>query len=233
LVRGDFNKPSLPKSIRLLRSISPRFKWLQPRPCSKQAWPRIPIRPKAREGADRRHGSWDARRAAQTPCTYRFYSTTSPAKRAAFSNADTVDLLIRNIRARGVAALAGVTGDTKIPPSRHRFSRSAMASGAKLTPSMRYVCVGDRTFSGRSKPPRLQPSSSMTITWAISDDPAGPAVSTVSGKVRDTILCYYSCRRCVETIHPLAQPSPPAPKAKAEVVGTDEAFCDDAPSDKP
>ncbi len=215
-----------------------RFKWLRPALFEESLAKDLRSDAKALMKVLKETGSWDARRDAKLLALIDLLQQRHPQQKVLLFTqfADTVDYLNSQLRARGVAALAGVTGDTENPTEvAHRFSPVSNGKRNKVTPSdeLRVVLATDVLSEGQN----LQDCAIIVnydLPWAIIRLIQRAGRIDRIGQKSDTILCYsFLPADGVERIIQLRSRVRQRLKENAEVVGTDEAFFDDEQSDQP
>jgi superfamily II DNA or RNA helicase len=182
--------------------------------------------------------AWDAGHDAKLNALHNLLTKTHPNQKVLiFSQfADTVDYLDGQLRARSVAALEGVTGDTDDPTAvAWRFSPVSNNKRQKvsLQSELRVILATDVLSEGQN----LQDCSvivNFDLPWAIIRLIQRAGRVDRIGQQSDTILCYsFLPAEGVERIIRLRSRVRQRLRENAEVVGTDEAFFDDDNHDVP
>ena len=186
-------------------------------------------------------GGWDSARDAKLQALLALLTQQHPSEKVlVFSQfADTVDYLSEQLKARGIKALEGVTGDSDDPTSiAYRFSpRSNVDEASRLvsptsrdgssTNELRVVLATDVLSEGQN----LQDCAvvvNFDLPWAIIRLIQRAGRVDRIGQQSDTILCYsFLPAEGVERIIRLRSRVRQRLQENAEVVGADEAFFED------
>jgi hypothetical protein len=177
-------------------------------------------------------GTWDADRDTKLQALLELVQNRHPDQKILLFTqfADTVNYLEAQFRARGVRAVAGVTGDTADPTAiAHRFSPVSNDKRSRISPAdeFRVVLATDVLSEGQN----LQDCSIIVnydLPWAIIRLIQRAGRVDRIGQQSDTILCYsFLPADGVERIIRLRSRVRQRLRENAEVVGTDEAFFED------
>lgn len=215
-----------------------RFKWLRPELFEDSLEEDLRKDAKRLMKVLQTAGPWDADRDAKLQALVDLLQKEhADQKILVFTQfADTVKYLTSELQARGVTALAGVTGDTENPTAvAHRFSPESNDKRAKVAPAdeLRVVLATDVLSEGQN----LQDCSVIVnydLPWAIIRLIQRAGRVDRIGQKSDTILCYsFLPADGVERIIRLRSRVRQRLQENAEVVGTDEAFFDDETDDQP
>ena len=180
----------------------------------------------------KRAGDWDANRDAKLQALLELLTEQHPSEKVlVFSQfADTVDYLAGQLKARGVQALEGVTGDSDDPTTiAYRFSpvSNEKRDYVPLGKELRVVVATDVLSEGQN----LQDCSvvvNFDLPWAIIRLIQRAGRVDRIGQKSDTILCYsFLPADGVERIIRLRSRVRQRLQENAEVVGADESFFED------
>jgi superfamily II DNA or RNA helicase len=177
-------------------------------------------------------GEWDANKDAKLAALARLLTKQHPEEKVlVFTQfADTVRYLETELRARGVARFAGVTGDSTDPTAvAWRFSPESNNRGGSILPSdeFRVLIATDVLSEGQN----LQDCAIVVnydLPWAIIRLVQRAGRVDRIGQHAENILCYsFLPADGVERIIRLRARVRQRLQENAEVVGTDEAFFED------
>lgn len=183
-------------------------------------------------------GPWDPREDEKLAALENLLQKEHPHQKVLIFTqfADTVRYLETQLRARGVAKLAGVTGDTANPTlMAHRFSPVSNQKRHSVAPEdeLRVVIATDVLSEGQN----LQDCAIVVnydLPWAIIRLIQRAGRVDRIGQTADRTLCYsFLPADGVEQVIRLRSRVRQRLAENAEVVGTDEAFFDDEEDDRP
>jgi hypothetical protein len=209
-----------------------RFKWLKPHLFNAKLAEDLCQDAKALMKVLKNAGGWNSARDAKLQALYDLLSRQHPTEKVlVFSQfADTVDYLCEQLKARGIAALEGVTGDSDDPTTiACRFSPVSNGKRGVVPPDkeLRVVLATDVLSEGQN----LQDCSivvNFDLPWAIIRLIQRAGRVDRIGQQSDTILCYsFLPAEGVERIIQLRSRVRQRLQENAEVVGADEAFFED------
>jgi superfamily II DNA or RNA helicase len=209
-----------------------RFKWLRPGLFVKSLASDLSNDSAALLAVLRQCGEWDANKDAKLAALLRLLGKQHPEQKVlVFTQfADTVRYLETELRARGVAKLAGVTGDSSDPTAAAwRFSPESNKRGGSILPSdeFRVLIATDVLSEGQN----LQDCAIVVnydLPWAIIRLVQRAGRVDRIGQRAENILCYsFLPADGVERIIRLRARVRQRLQENAEVVGTDEAFFED------
>lgn len=215
-----------------------RFKWLSPTLFVDQLAKDLRADAKALMKILARCGAWNSDRDAKLQALLELLQTRHPKQKVLLFTqfADTVDYLESQLRSRGVRELAGVTGDTDNPTAvAHRFSPVSNGKRSHIPPAdeLRVVLATDVLSEGQN----LQDCAVIVnydLPWAIIRLIQRAGRIDRIGQKADTILCYsFLPADGVERIIKLRSRVQQRLRENAEVVGTDETFFENDPSQQP
>ena len=215
-----------------------RFKWLRPALFEESLAVDLRADAKALMNVLKKAGPWDADRDTKLLALVDLLQKRHPQQKVLLFTqfADTVEYLESQVRARGVLAVAGVTGATDNPTAvAHSFSPVSNDKRSKIAPAdeLRVVLATDVLSEGQN----LQDCAVIVnydLPWAIIRLIQRAGRIDRIGQKSDTILCYsFLPADGVERIIHLRSRVRQRLKENAEVVGTDEAFFDDEKDDRP
>jgi len=215
-----------------------RFKWLRPGLFVKQLGEDLRKDIQALLKVLELCGPWDPSRDAKLEALWSLLSKKHPTEKVLIFTqfADTVNYLVRELRSRGVSAVAGVTGDTEDPTAvAHRFSPVSNKKRDKIAPAdeLRVVIATDVLSEGHN----LQDCAIIVnydLPWAIIRLIQRAGRVDRIGQQLDKILCYsFLPADGVERIINLRSRVRQRLRENAEVVGADEAFFEDDKNDQP
>lgn len=209
-----------------------RFRWLKPALFSDGLAKHLKQDAKALMGVLKKAGGWDARRDAKLQALAELLTKRHPGDKVlVFSQfADTVEYLAEHLKARGIQAIEGVTGDTDDPTAMaYRFSPVSNEKHSQIAPDreLRVVLATDVLSEGQN----LQDCSIIVnydLPWAIIRLIQRAGRVDRIGQQSDTIACYsFLPADGVERIIRLRSRVRQRLRENAEVVGADEAFFED------
>jgi len=188
-------------------------------------------------GVLRQAGTWDPARDTKLATLFELLNKKhSQEKVIVFTQfADTVYYLEKQLKARGLTSMAGVTGDSADPTtSAWRFSPVSNNKRDRITPAeeLRVVIATDVLSEGQN----LQDASiviNYDLPWAIIRLIQRVGRVDRIGQKAENILCYsFLPADGVDRIIRLRSRVRQRLRANAEVVGTDEAFFEDDRNDQ-
>lgn len=229
---GDFLKRAEEIYRLYEKQYHKRFRWLPAAFFAKPLAKDLKADAKALMGVLERCGKWDPAKDEKLNALYALLTKKhSTSKVLVFTQfADTVDYVVGQLRARGVKAVAGVTGETEDPTSlAWRFSPDSNGKRSKVVPEneFRVLIATDVLSEGQN----LQDAHIVVnydLPWALVRliQRAG-RVDRIGQKASD-ILCYsFLPADGVEQIIRLRSRVRQRLVENAEVVGTDELFFED------
>ncbi len=180
-------------------------------------------------------GTWDAAKDAKLAALVDLLAQQHPNEKIlVFTHfADTVYYLTRQLKARGISALEGVTGDSDDPTAlAWRFSPVSNEKREQIKPTeeLRVLVATDVLSEGQN----LQDAAIVVnydLPWAIIRLIQRAGRVDRIGQQSDTITCYsFLPAEGVERIIRLRERVRVRLQQNAEVVGTDEAFFEDETS---
>ena len=209
-----------------------RFKWLKPELFDDNLADDLRKDAKALLKMLKKAGDWDARRDAKFQALVSLLTKRHPGDKVlVFSQfADTVNYLTKHLKAHGLQAIEGVTGDTDDPTAiAYRFSPVSNGKRGLIDPAkqLRVVLATDVLSEGQN----LQDCSvivNFDMPWAIIRLIQRAGRVDRIGQQSDTIMCYsFLPADGVERIIRLRSRVSRRLRENAEVVGADEMFFDD------
>jgi superfamily II DNA or RNA helicase len=209
-----------------------RFKWLKPELFSNDLAEDLRRDAKALMHVLGNAGAWDANGDTKLQALLALITRQHPNdKIIVFSQfSDTVDYLAGRLKAKGLKALEGVTGDTEDPTAiAYRFSPGSNERRNKIDAAkeLRVVLATDVLSEGQN----LQDCAIVVnydLPWAIIRLIQRAGRVDRIGQKSDTILCYsFLPADGVERIIRLRSRVRQRLQENAEVVGADEAFFED------
>jgi superfamily II DNA or RNA helicase len=209
-----------------------RFKWLNPDLFNAELAEDLRRDAKALMKVLKNTGGWDSARDAKLQALFSLLTKQHPSEKVlVFSQfADTVDYLTEQLKARGLKAIEGVTGDSDDPTSiAYRFSPVSNEKRDHVPPDkeLRVVLATDVLSEGQN----LQDCSvvvNFDLPWAIIRLIQRAGRVDRIGQKSDTILCYsFLPAEGVERIIRLRSRVRQRLQENAEVVGADESFFED------
>ncbi len=207
-----------------------RFKWLKPELFSSDLADDLCRDAKALLDVLTRAGGWDADRDAKLDALLRLLAEQHPEEKVLiFSQfADTVNYLGQQLTARGICALAAVTGDSEDPTAvAYRFSPRSNEKKVQPGRELRVVLATDVLSEGQN----LQDCAiivNFDLPWAIIRLIQRAGRVDRIGQQSDTITCYsFLPADGVERIIRLRSRVRQRLQENAEVVGADETFFED------
>lgn len=213
-----------------------RFKWVRPDRFLPQLAKDLRADSKALLTVLRSAGPWDADRDAKLKQLVELVNRVHPGDKVlVFTQfADTVEYLAAQLRARGIAAVAGVTGDTENPArAAWRFSPRSNNKSDAIGPAeeTRVLISTDVLSEGQN----LQDAATVVnydLPWAIIRLIQRAGRVDRIGQQSATIRCYsFLPADGVERIIRLRARVRQRLRENAEVVGSDEAFFEDDHND--
>ena len=209
-----------------------RFKWLRPTLLTASLKKDLLQDAQALLAVIEQCGTWDASRDVKLTALLDLLTCQHPNEKVlVFTQfADTVDYLTRQIKARDIAAIEGVTGDSDDPTMlAWRFSPVSNEKREQIPPAneLRVLVATDVLSEGQN----LQDAHIVVnydLPWAIIRLIQRAGRVDRIGQESDTILCYsFLPAEGVERIIRLRERVRIRLHQNAEVVGTDEAFFED------
>ena len=209
-----------------------RFKWLHPGLFDESLAEDLLKDARALMGVLKQAGAWDPSRDAKLDALLSLLAEQHPKDKVlVFSQfADTVDYLEERLKAHGLPAMAGVTGDSEDPTSiAYRFSPISNEKRSQIDPAkeLRVVLATDVLSEGQN----LQDCAIVVnydLPWAIIRLVQRAGRVDRIGQQSDTILCYsFLPADGVERIIRLRSRVRQRLRDNAEVVGADETFFED------
>ncbi len=209
-----------------------RFKWLKPELFDDNLADDLRKDAKSLLNVLRKAGDWDAKFDAKFQALLALLTKQHPNDKVLiFSQfADTVAYLTDHLKAHGLRAIEGVTGDTDDPTAvAYRFSPVSNDKRSLIEPSkeLRVVLATDVLSEGQN----LQDCSvivNFDLPWAIIRLIQRAGRVDRIGQQSDTIMCYsFLPAEGVERIIRLRSRVRQRLRENAEVVGADETFFED------
>lgn len=209
-----------------------RFKWLKPELFDENLADDLRKDAKALLKVLKKAGDWDAKRDAKFQALVSLLTKQHPGDKVlVFSQfADTVNYLADHLKAHGLQAIEGVTGDTDDPTAiAYRFSPVSNEKRGQVDPAkeLRVVLATDVLSEGQN----LQDCSvivNFDLPWAIIRLIQRAGRVDRIGQQSDTIMCYsFLPAEGVERIIRLRSRVRQRLRENAEVVGADETFFED------
>ncbi|MFZ2658568.1 MAG: helicase-related protein [Victivallales bacterium] len=209
-----------------------RFKWLKPELFNADLAEDLRNDAKALMNVLKKTGGWDSDRDAKLQSLLNLLTNLHPSEKVlVFSQfADTVDYLSSQLKAKGVNAIEGVTGDSDDPTAiAYRFSPVSNNKRDQVSyeKELRVVLATDVLSEGQN----LQDCSvvvNFDLPWAIIRLIQRAGRVDRIGQKADTILCYsFLPADGVERIIKLRSRVSKRLQENAEVVGADETFFED------
>ncbi len=206
-----------------------RFKWLRPRLFVPQLAADLREDIKALLKVLRLSGEWDASKDAKLAALVKLLTEKHAQDKVLIFTqfADTVDYLEKELRNRGIARVAGVTGESENPTAlAWRFSPVSNEKRSEVTPDqeLRVLIATDVLSEGQN----LQDSSvvvNFDLPWAIIRLIQRAGRVDRIGQRAENILCHsFLPAEGVERIIRLRSRVRQRLTENAEVLGTDEAF---------
>ena len=206
-----------------------RFKWLRPSLFDKELRRHLDDDVRALMKILRIAGEWDPARDEKLNELTRLLTRTHPSEKVlVFTQfADTADYLAEQLRARGIASVAGVTGDSQNPTAlAQRFSPVANDKRGEIGPGqeLRVLIATDVLSEGQN----LQDCHIVVnydLPWAIIRLIQRAGRVDRIGQQAEAILCYsFMPAERIEDLLRLRARVLRRLRENAEVVGSDEAF---------
>lgn len=214
-----------------------RFKWLRPALFVNDLAKDLRTDIQVLSGVLKKCGDWDPAKDTKLDALWQLLTKQHPGEKVlVFSQfADTVKYLEEQLKARGLTAIAAVTGATDDPTAiAYRFSPVSNNRRDRVDPSdeLRVVLTTDVLSEGQN----LQDCSIIVnydLPWAIIRLIQRAGRVDRIGQKAENILCYsFLPADGVERIIRLRARVRQRLKENAEVVGTDEAFFEDDRNDQ-
>jgi SNF2 family DNA or RNA helicase len=214
-----------------------RFKWMRPSLFIDDLQKDLLKDAHALFGVLRQAGTWDPAHDTKLAALFDLVSKKHGKEKViVFTQfADTVYYLERQLKARGLTSMAGVTGDSADPTTlAWRFSPVSNNKRDRIAPAeeLRVVIATDVLSEGQN----LQDASiviNYDLPWAIIRLIQRVGRVDRIGQTAETILCYsFLPADGVDRIIRLRSRVRQRLRANAEVVGTDEAFFEDDRNDQ-
>jgi superfamily II DNA or RNA helicase len=233
-----FRKRASEVYARFATELRTRFKWLRPSLFIKGLEADIRNDAKALIQVLRTCGSWDACRDSKLEALESLLTSKYPDQKVlVFTQfADTVHYLTQQLKARGVAKLEGVTGDSENPTAfAYRFSPESSRKRTEVRPEdeLRVLIATDVLSEGQN----LQDCAVIVnydLPWAIIRLIQRAGRVDRIGQKSDTIYCHsFLPADGIERIIKLRRRVRQRLRENAEVVGSDEAFFEDDVDEKP
>ncbi len=209
-----------------------RFKWLKPELFNSDLANDLRKDAKALMNVLKKAGDWSADRDTKLQALLALLTRRHPKDKVlVFSQfADTVNYIATQLKAQGLSAIAGVTGDTDDPTAfAYRFSPVSNEKQLQIAPDneLRIVIATDVLSEGQN----LQDCAiivNFDLPWAIIRLIQRAGRVDRIGQKSDTILCYsFLPADGVEQIIRLRSRVRQRLQENAEVVGADEMFFED------
>jgi superfamily II DNA or RNA helicase len=209
-----------------------RFKWLKPHLFNADLAEDLRKDARTLMNVLKQTGGWDVNRDTKLQALLNLLTKQHPKEKVlVFSQfADTVDYLSEQLKARGITAIEGVTGDSDDPTTvAYRFSpvSNAKRSHVPHDSELRVVLATDVLSEGQN----LQDCAvvvNFDLPWAIIRLIQRAGRVDRIGQKADTILCYsFLPADGVERIIRLRSRVRRRLQENAEVVGADETFFED------
>ncbi len=213
-----------------------RFKWLRPTLFNAQLKKDLLQDARGLLQILNRCGNWEADKDAKLAALVDLLTQQHPTDKILIFTqfADTVHYLSQQLKARGIAALEGVTGDTADPTElAWRFSPLSNDRRHEIAPEneLRVLIATDVLSEGQN----LQDAAIVVnydLPWAIIRLIQRAGRVDRIGQQSDSIYCYsFLPTEGVERLIRLRERVRRRLKENAEVVGTDEAFFEDDAND--
>lgn len=229
---ADFRKRAAEIYAHYSGPLKRRFKWLRSNRFQSQLAEDLKSDAKSLLGVLKQCGEWRPDRDAKLARLADLITKKHPRQKLiVFTQfADTVDYLAEQLKSRGVARLAGVTGDSEDPTRfAWRFSPESNHKRGWITPDeeLSVLIATDVLSEGQN----LQDGAIVVnydLPWAIIRLIQRAGRVDRIGQKADTILCYsFLPADGVERIIRLRARVRQRLRENAEVVGTDEAFFED------
>lgn len=214
-----------------------RFKWLPPKLFIKELAKDLRADIQALLKILKDCGEWDPAKDAKLDALWKLLNEKHPGEKVLLFTqfADTVRYLEAQLRSRGLAKVAGATGDSADPTAlAWRFSPESNQKRAEVSPEqeLRVLVATDVLSEGQN----LQDCAvvlNYDLPWAIIRLIQRAGRVDRIGQKADKILCYsFLPADGVERIIRLRARVRQRLKENAEVVGTDESFFEDDPNDQ-
>jgi len=235
---ADFKKRAAEVYQTYAKQFKRRFKWLRPDLFDEALAEDLKCDAKSLMKVLRTCGDWNSKKDAKLKALTDLLTKTHPKEKVlVFTQfADTVRYLENRLKAAGIKAIAGVTGDSSNPTEdAWRFSPGSNNKRDHVKPDqeLRIVVATDVLSEGQN----LQDCCiivNFDLPWAIIRLIQRAGRVDRIGQKSDQILCYsFLPADGVERIIHLRNRVRTRLRENAEVVGTDEAFFDDDHDDMP
>jgi superfamily II DNA or RNA helicase len=233
----DFRERAAEIYAEYARAFKTRFKWLRPGLFVPQLAKDLRADVKALLPVLKKCGEWEPDKDAKLKKLLQLLTKTHPDQKVlVFTQfADTVCYLEKQLRATGLARMAGVTGDTGDPTKfAWRFSPESNRKREQVPPEqeLRVIVATDVLSEGQN----LQDAAVVVnydLPWAIIRLVQRAGRVDRIGQKAETILCYsFLPADGVERILQLRSRVRQRLRENAEVVGTDEHFFEDDPNEQ-
>lgn len=218
--------------------LKKRFNWLRPNLFVPQLKKDLETDARALLGVLAACGRWEPESDAKLNALADLLTRTHPGEKVLIFTqfADTVHYLTEQLQARGIPALAGVTGESSDPTAlAWRFSPNSNGKRARVNPrdELRVLIATDVLSEGQN----LQDCAIIVnydLPWAIIRLIQRAGRVDRIGQQADAITCYsFLPADGVEQLIRLRSRVRQRLRENAEVVGTDEAFFEDESEDLP
>lgn len=213
-----------------------RFKWMRASLFGQELQAHLLADTRALLEVLRRCGTWEAARDAKLDALVHLLNERNPQEKVLIFTqfADTVGYLTTQLKARGISALEGVTGESENPTAlAWRFSPRSNNKPVAARDELRVLVATDVLSEGQN----LQDCSVIVnydLPWAIIRLIQRAGRVDRIGQQSPEIRCYsFLPADGVERILRLRARVRARLRENAEVVGTDEAFFEDDPTDQP
>jgi len=215
-----------------------RFRWLRPSLFDEALKADLENDAKVLIKVLKKCGSWDASKDAKLAALERLLTKKYPKEKVLIFTqyADTLNYVTKELKARGVAKIEGVSGDTEDPTAlAYRFSPVSNKKRAKIEArdEIRVLVATDVLSEGQN----LQDSHvivNFDLPWAVIRLIQRAGRVDRIGQLAEQIYCHsFLPADGIERIIRLRGRVRQRLKQNAEVVGSDEAFFEDDMGDKP
>ncbi len=235
---GAFRKQAAQVYTRYATELKKRFKWLRPALFAKALETDLINDTRALIQVLKTCGTWNSGKDAKLDALEALLTKKYPKQKVLIFTqfADTVDYLTRELKARGVTKLEGVTGDSENPTTfAYRFSPDSSKKRDEVKPEdeLRVLIATDVLSEGQN----LQDCAvavNYDLPWAIIRLIQRAGRVDRIGQKSDKICCHsFLPADGVERIIQLRRRVRQRLRENAEVVGSDEAFFEDDMDEKP
>lgn len=235
---GSFRKRATQVYEQYATELKKRFKWLRPSVFVKSLETDLLKDAQALMQVLKTCGSWDANKDAKLDALEALLKKKYPRQKVLiFSQfADTLEYVTRELKARGIKRLEGVTGETENPTAvAYRFSPESNKKRDAVKPEdeLRVLTATDVLSEGQN----LQDCSVVVnydLPWAIIRLIQRAGRVDRIGQKADKIYCHsFLPADGVERIIQLRRRVRQRLRQNAEVMGSDEAFFEDDAAEKP